>query len=60
MLLDRKVLHRMNRRLDRLLRTAKLPVTACIEVVDYRHPRGLERGRMAPLTSGSAKRSSCA
>ncbi|MED5295991.1 MAG: IS21-like element helper ATPase IstB [Pseudomonadota bacterium] len=52
MLLDREVLHRENRRLDRLLKTAKLRVTACVEDIDYRHPRGLERGRMAPLTSG--------
>lgn len=50
---DREVLHRENRRLDRLLRTAKLRVTACVEDINYRHPRGLERGRMAPLTSGA-------
>jgi|GEM_PF-4419804 len=36
MLLDREVLHRENRRLDRLLRAAKLRVTACIEDIDYR------------------------
>ncbi|MCD6010106.1 IS21-like element helper ATPase IstB [Halomonas sp. IOP_31] len=52
MLLDREVLHRENRRLDRLLKAARLRVTACVEDIDYRHPRGLERGRMAPLTSG--------
>ena len=46
MLLDREVLHRDNRRLDRLLKAAKLRVTACVEDIDYRHPRGLERGRM--------------
>jgi DNA replication protein DnaC len=52
MLLDREVLHRENRRLGRLLKTAKLRVTACVEDIDYRHPRGLERGRMAPLATG--------
>ena len=34
MLLDREVLHRDNRRLDRLLKAAKLRVTACIEDID--------------------------
>lgn len=51
MLLDREVLHRDNRRLDRLLKAAKLRVTTCVEDIDYRHPRGLELGRMAPLAS---------
>lgn len=49
LLVDREVLHRENRRLDRLLKTARLRVPACIEDIDYRHPRGLERSRMAGL-----------
>ena len=51
LLIDREVLHRENRRLDRLLKAARLRVPACVEDVDYRHPRGLERSRMAGLAS---------
>ena len=48
-LVDREVLYRENRRLERLLRTARLRVSACVEDIDYRHPRGLEKPRMASL-----------
>ena len=51
MLVDREVLYRENRRLERLLKGAKLRVGACVEDIDYRHPRGLEKSRMASLTS---------
>lgn len=51
LLVEREVLHRENRRLARLLKTAKLRVDACIEDVDYRHPRGLQKSRMAQLAS---------
>ena len=46
------MLHRENRRLARLLKAAKLRVNACVEDIDYRHPRGLEKARMAALASG--------
>lgn len=49
LLVEREVLHRENRRLDRLLKAAKLRVQACVEDIDYRHPRGLEKSRMATL-----------
>ncbi len=49
LLLEREILHRENRRLDRLLKTARLRVSACIEDIDYRHPRGLEKPRIAAL-----------
>ena len=49
MLVDREVLYRQNRRLARLLKAARLRVGACVEDVDYRHPRGLEKPRMASL-----------
>ena len=49
MLVDREILYRENRRLDRLLRAARLRVAACVEDIDYRHPRGLEKPRMASL-----------
>ncbi len=52
LLVDREVLTRENRRLVRLLQTAKLKVAACIEDIDYRHPRGLKRGQLAPLLTG--------
>jgi DNA replication protein DnaC len=48
-LVEREILHRENKRLLRLLKEAKLRVNACIEDIDYRHPRGLERSRMASL-----------
>ena len=51
MLVDREILYRENRRLDRLLRAARLRVAACVEDIDYRHPRGLEKARMASLAA---------
>lgn len=48
-LVDREVLYRENRRLERLLRAAKLRVGACVEDIDYRHARGLDKSRMASL-----------
>ena len=50
-LVDRETLSRENRRLERLLRAAKLRVSACVEDIDYRHPRGLEKPRMASLVA---------
>jgi energy-coupling factor transporter ATP-binding protein EcfA2 len=35
--------------LARLLKAARLRVQACVEDIDYRHPRGLEKSRMAAL-----------
>ncbi len=52
LLVEREVLHRENRRLVRLLKAAKLRVNACVEDIDYRHPRGLEKACMAALASG--------
>jgi DNA replication protein DnaC len=52
LLVEREVLHRENRRLSRLLKEAKLRVPACVEDIDYRHPRGLEKARMASLAGG--------
>lgn len=51
LLVEREVLYRENRRLARLLKEAKLRVDACIEDIDYRHPRGLQKSRMAQLAS---------
>lgn len=51
LLVDREMINRENKRLERLLRSAKLRVSACIEDIDYRHPRGLDRSQMASLAS---------
>lgn len=51
LLVERELLYRENRRLNRLLKGAKLRVQACMEEMDYRHPRGLERSTMAQLAS---------
>jgi hypothetical protein len=40
LLVDRELTERENRRLTTRLRQAKLRQTACIEDIDYRHPRG--------------------
>ena len=52
LLVDREMLSRDNRRLARLLHTAKLKVNACVEDIDYRHPRGLKRAQITPLLTG--------
>jgi len=43
MLVDREADYRENKRLARLLKVAKLKQQACMEDVDFRHPRGLDR-----------------
>lgn len=43
--------YRENRRLQRLLKGAKLKMQASLEDVDYRHPRGLEKGMVRELAS---------
>ena len=43
LLVDRELTERDNRRLTTRLRQAKLRQTACIEDIDYRHPRGLDK-----------------
>jgi hypothetical protein len=43
MLVDREADYRENRRLARLLKEAKLKQRTCVEDVDFRHPRGLDR-----------------
>ena len=47
LLVDRELTERENRRLTTRFRQAKLRQTACIEDVDYRHPRGLDKAFMA-------------
>jgi|SRR3989475_1765797 len=49
LLVDRERTEREVRRLTTRLRQAKLRQTACIEDIDYRHPRGLDKALMARL-----------
>ena len=51
LLVDRELTERENRRLITRLRQAKLRQTACIEDIDYRHPRGLDKSLMARLAT---------
>src|SRR5260370_32710762 len=54
LLIDRQWNWRQNRALDRRLRNARLQGPACIEDIDYRTPRGLDRQVVRSLTAESA------
>jgi DNA replication protein DnaC len=47
LLVDQERCHRDNTRLQRLLRQARLREPACMEDIDYRAGRGIERGEMS-------------
>ena len=50
LLVDDEYLHRKNNRLVRLLQLAKLRIPqACLEEIDYRHPRGLVKSQILAL-----------
>lgn len=52
LLVDSECLTRDQRRLTRLLHLARLKHQACLEDINYRHPRGLKRAQIAALASG--------
>lgn len=52
LLIDREMTERADRRLQYRLRTAKLRHFACVEDIDYRHRRGLDKRLMQQLTTG--------
>ena len=52
LLVDREATQRDSRRLQRLLQMARLKQAACVEDIDYRHRRGLDKSQMAALASG--------
>ncbi|MFS8535919.1 MAG: IS21-like element helper ATPase IstB [Limnochordales bacterium] len=52
LLVDQEWVDRQNRRLARLLKEAKFRVAACMEDIDYQHPRGLDRAVMRNLATG--------
>ncbi len=51
LLVDRESTAREDRRLKTRLHQAKLRQTACIEDIDYRHPRGLDKSLMLSLAT---------
>jgi DNA replication protein DnaC len=52
LLVDREMTVRDDRRLKTRLRKARLPQGACVEDIDYRHRRGLDRSLMQSLIDG--------
>jgi DNA replication protein DnaC len=51
LLVDREITYRDNRRLSRLLQLAQLKQHACVEDIDLRSRRGLDRAQLASLAS---------
>lgn len=51
MLVDSEYTHRENRRMQSRLKRAQLRQAACIEDIDYRHPRGLDKGALRALAA---------
>jgi len=51
LLIDREQTERQNRRMTTRLRKAKLRQSACVEDINFRHPRGLDKQLFLTLTS---------
>jgi DNA replication protein DnaC len=51
LMVDRETSYRENRRLKTRLKKAKLKQNACVEDINFRHPRGLDKTLMAKLFS---------
>ena len=51
LLVDRERTAREDRRLQTRLHQAKLRQTACMEDIDYRHPRGLDKALLLRLAT---------
>lgn len=52
LLLDQESTYRDSKRLTTRLRLAALRQNACLEDIDYRHPRGLDKSMMVKLATG--------
>lgn len=52
LLVNQEVTSRANKRLQRFLKAARFKELACIEDIDYAHPRGLKKSQLASLLSG--------
>jgi DNA replication protein DnaC len=51
LMVDRETTYRESRRLKTRLKNAKLKQNACIEDIDFKHPRGLDKSLLAKLFS---------
>ena len=51
LLVDRELADRASRRITRSLKTARLRIPAAVEDIDFRHPRGLDRGQLLALAA---------
>lgn len=49
LMLDQELLSRDNRKQDRLIRQARFKLSACMQEIDYQHPRGVDKGQLARL-----------
>lgn len=52
LLVDRELAERSTRRITRGLKSARLRVSAAVEDIDFRHPRGLDKTQLLNLASG--------
>ena len=52
LLIDAEATSRENKRLQRLLKNARLKQQACLEDIDYRHSRGLHKQTLLELATG--------
>ena len=52
LLIDAEATSRENRKMQRLLRDARLKQQACLEDIDYRHSRGLHKQTLLELSTG--------
>ena len=52
LLMQAEKMDRENRRLQRLLKKARLRMPACLEDMDFRHPRGLKKQAILDLNDG--------
>lgn len=51
LLVDREWIWKEDRRMKRLLKNAKLKINACIEDIDYKNPRGIDKSVILRLAS---------
>jgi DNA replication protein DnaC len=51
LLAGRELADRASRRITRSLKTARLRIPAAVEDIDFRHPRGLDRGQLLALAA---------
>ena len=48
-MIDREISYRKNRKLQGLIKAAKFRYQACVEDIDYQHPRSLDKSQFASL-----------